>query len=405
VPALFAEEAKFKQIMYNLLSNAIKFTPEGGRVVIRAHVVPAPNAPTDHDEWLVIEVQDDGIGIRPEDQGRIFLEFEQVDGSYSREQQGTGLGLALTRRLVELHGGRIIVESSEGKGSVFTVTMPRVPPSLRTGVDLLEAAGAPPKNDGSPIVLVVEDDPVASELLTHYLTSHGYAVAHACNAAQALESAQRLKPVAITLDILLPDQDGLEVLAQLRALAETERIPVIVVSITDDRELGFSLGASEWLVKPVNRERFLDAVANAVPGAESSSGKTVLVIDDHRETVDLLADTLERRGFRALRAYGGEAGLRLATREVPDAIVLDLVMPDISGFEVARQLQEQDATRAIPIMVFTFKELAAEERAVLNGQVRQIVSKSDTGDLLDAIQRIHPRRSAPQVAIRSDESP
>jgi DNA-binding response OmpR family regulator len=253
------------------------------------------------------------------------------------------------------------------------------------------------------MVLVVEDDPVAGELLTHYLTTQGYAVALAASAEQALDMARRLKPVAISLDILLPDQDGLEVLSQLRAVADTERIPVIVVSITDDRELGFSLGASDWLVKPVNRERFLDAVSRAIPGgAPNGSGRTILVIDDHRETVDLLADTLERRGFRALRAYGGAEGIHLATERLPDAIVLDLIMPDLSGFEVARRLQEQEATRGIPVLVFTFKDLAADERAALNG-VRRIVSKADTGDLLEAIQRIPSRRSGPNPAADGND--
>jgi PAS domain S-box-containing protein len=402
LPLLTADRAKFKQVLYNLLSNAIKFTREGGRVKMRARMVPAPTAPSDVEEWLVVDVEDTGIGIRPEDHSRIFLEFEQLDASYAREQQGTGLGLALTRRLVDLHGGRIILESAEGKGSTFTVAFPPIPPSLRAEAPAREHAGVAPGDDGCPIVLIVEDDPVATELLSHYLTSHGYAVAHASNAEQALEMAQRLKPVAITLDILLPDQDGLEVLARLRALAATERIPVIVVSITDDRELGFSLGASEWLVKPVNRERFLNAVARAVPAPPKAGRQTVLVIDDHRETVDLLADTLEGRGFLALRAYGGEEGLRLAGQVLPDVIVLDLVMPDLSGFEVARRLQEQEPTRGIPILVFTFKELAAEERAALDGQVSRIVSKSDTNDLLAAIQQIPLRRRASQPVPPED---
>jgi PAS domain S-box-containing protein len=403
LPPITADRAKFKQILYNLLSNAIKFTREGGRVEMRARTVPAPAGSTDSNEWLVVDVEDTGIGIRPEDQARIFLEFEQLDASYAREQQGTGLGLALTRRLVDLHGGRIILESTEGKGSTFTITLPRLPPSLRVEAAARGGAASEAPDDGRPIVLIVEDDPVASELLSHYLTSQGYAVAQATNAEQALEMARRLKPVAITLDVLLPDQDGLEVLAQLRALAETERIPVIVVSITDDRELGFSLGASEWLVKPVNRERFLSAVARAVPAPPAGGRPKLLVIDDHRETVDLLADTLERRGFRAFRAYGGEEGLREAGQVLPDAIVLDLVMPGMSGFEVARRLQEQDATRGIPILVFTFKELGEEERATLGGQVRRIVSKSDTGDLLDAIEHISTRRGASQTVPPEEE--
>jgi len=403
LPVITADRAKFKQILYNLLSNAIKFTHDGGLVQVRARTVPDPSAPGEAEDWLAIEVEDSGIGIRPEDQNRIFLEFEQLDASYVREQQGTGLGLALTRRLVDLHGGRIGLESTVGRGSTFSIFLPRVPPSVLTPGRAGAGAAALPGEDGKPVVLVVEDDPVAGELLCHYLTSQGYAVAQAANAEQALEMARRLKPVAITLDILLPDQDGLEVLSRLRALADTERIPVIVVSITDDRALGFSLGASDWLVKPVNRERLLDAVSRAVPATSNGGERTILVIDDHRETVDLLADTLERRGFRALRAYGGAEGIRLATEQLPDVVVLDLVMPGLSGFEVARRLQEQEATRGIPVIVFTFKELAADEREALSGRVRRIVSKSDTVTLLDAIERIPSRRRAPDAVSEGSE--
>jgi PAS domain S-box-containing protein len=404
LPVITADRAKFKQILYNLLSNAIKFTHDGGLVQVRARTVPDPTTPgMGADDWLALEVEDTGIGIRPEDQSRIFLEFEQLDASYVREQKGTGLGLALTRRLVDLHGGRIGLESTVGKGSTFSILLPRVPPSVRAPGHAGLGAAAPAADEGKPMVLVVEDEPVAGELLCHYLTTQGYAVAQAGNAQQALEMARRLKPVAITLDILLPDQDGLEVLSQLRALADTERIPVIVVSITDERALGFDLGASDWLVKPVNRERFLEAVSRAVPVTPNGSGRTILVIDDHRETVDLLADTLQRRGFRALRAYDGIDGIRLATEQLPDAVVLDLVMPGLSGFEVARRLKEQEATRGIPVMVFTFKELAADERSSLSGQVRRIVSKSDTGDLLEAIERIPSRRGAPGAVSEGRE--
>ncbi|MFN8650358.1 MAG: PAS domain S-box protein [Gemmatimonadales bacterium] len=391
LPSIVADRAKFKQVLYNLLSNAIKFTREEGRVTLRARMQADPEAGAPG--WLVLEVEDSGIGIRPEDQARIFLEFEQVDSSYARAQQGTGLGLALTRKLVELHGGSIAVSSEVGRGSTFTVRLPVVPPSLRQRVS--PEPGSPGETDNRPMVLVVEDDPVSSELLTHYLVSHGYAVAHATSAAEAVALAREIRPVAITLDILLPDRDGMEVLAELRTLAETEEIPVIVVSITDDQERGRNLGVSEWLVKPVNRDRFLAAVARAAPPSQPGEPLTILVIDDHRETVDLLADTIERRGWRALRAYGGVEGLRAAVDQQPDAIVLDLIMPDLSGFEVARRLQAMPDTRTIPVLVFTFRDLAAEELASLPGQVQQVLSKSATEELLEALNRLAPRADGP----------
>ena len=199
---------------------------------------------------------DTGIGIAPEDLERVFLEFEQLDSSYARQQEGTGLGLALTRRLVELHGGRIWVESEVGRGSTFSFVLPLKPGGPSTDSSFRQATALPEPSDQRPLVLVVEDEKVGSDLLTDYLSKHGYAVAPARNGAEAIDLARRLRPAAITLDILLPDTDGLEVLATLRSLPETRDIPVVVVSMTHNRELGFSLGAAGWLVKPVDREQF-----------------------------------------------------------------------------------------------------------------------------------------------------
>ena len=234
LPALTADSGKVKQILYNLLSNAIKFTKEGGRIGIRATSVCAD----DGQPQIQVVVWDTGIGIAPEDLHRIFLEFEQVDSSYARQQQGTGLGLALTRRLVEAHGGQIRVESIVGQGSTFTFVLPLL---MQGSVARPHFPGTVQPPDGSrdgPLVLVVEDDTTSRELLSHHLVEHGYSVAYAGTAAEALELARRLQPAAISLDILLPDEHGLQVLSKLRSDPETKDIPVVVVSVTDDRERG-----------------------------------------------------------------------------------------------------------------------------------------------------------------------
>ena len=392
LPPLTADRPKLKQIFYNLVSNAIKFTPEGGKVVVTAKAV---------EEGVLISVADSGIGIDPANLDRIFLEFEQVDSSYARQQEGTGLGLALTRRLVELHGGRIWVESEPGHGSTFSFVLPATPPSPVPEAPP-QSTAAQSTSDHRPMILVVEDEKAASELLTGHLATNGYAVAHARNGEEAIDLARRLRPAAITLDILLPDTDGLEVLATLRSLPETRDIPVVVVSLSDNRELGFSLGAAGWLVKPVEREQFLDVVCRAIP-AGAHRPTTVLVVDDEPETVDFLSDLLESRGFRVLGAHSGEAGVHLAREESPDVVILDLIMPGLSGFEVVQRLREHPKTRDIPIFISTVKDLTGDERERLQGQVQTILSKSGAEDVLQALRRLAVDGRQPASAALGSE--
>jgi signal transduction histidine kinase/CheY-like chemotaxis protein/HAMP domain-containing protein len=393
---LTADQSKFKQILYNLLSNAIKFTPEGGQIRVTTRRAPEVEIQTGG-EWIEIAVADTGLGLRTEDQERIFGAFEQVDSAYAREQQGTGLGLALTRKLVELHGGWIWVESELGKGSTFRFVMPRV----RSAV-IQEEFGLPSRDSADqsgtgPLVLVVEDDRVAGDLLAQQLGQAGYRVARAATGDQAVALARRLRPDGITLDILLPDQDGLKVLSQLKAFPETQDIPVIIVSITENQELGFSLGAVDWLVKPAQRGDFLAAVRKAIAGANGKS-QLVLVVDDEPPTVELLTDMLATQGFRVIAAHEGEQGVVLARSQKPDLIVLDLVMPGMTGFDVVRELRLHPETREIPILIFTVKDLSPEERERLRGGVQAVVRKGAVGDLLRELARM-------QVAPGRNEGP
>ncbi|MEO7987192.1 MAG: response regulator [Gemmatimonadales bacterium] len=382
LPPLHADHAKLAQILYNLLSNAIKFTPDGGSIGVAARVA---------DNEMQIDVSDTGIGIPPEDQDRIFLEFEQGDGSYARSQQGTGLGLALTRRLVGLHGGRMWVQSAPGRGSVFTCAFPLAAPAgTSVGPSRTTVVSEPlyPPADGRPLVLVVEDDAASSQLLSHYFTEKGFAVAHAGTGGVAVEQARRLKPAAITLDIRLAGEDGLAVLGQLRELPETRNTPVFVVSVDEDEGRGRHMGIVDWMVKPVVGDRLIEAVTRVIPPSDPPRKRNALVVDDNRETVELLAELLAGRGFRVRRAYDGTSAVELAREEVPDLVVLDLVMPGLSGFDVVELLRADPRTQHTPIVISTVQDLTTQERGKLDGRVHTIVTKSGTDDLLRALREV-----------------
>ena len=372
---ILADERKFKQIIFNLLSNAVKFTPDGGSITTSAY----------HEgKDLFISVSDTGIGIKPEDQERIFGKFEQVDSSYARQQRGTGLGLALTSQLVKLHGGRIWVESEgEGKGSTFTFVIP-----IKTEEQKIEVQTEPEKlltsqpkvDDSHSLILVVEDDRQASELISHYLSEAGYAVANAFDGAQAIEMARKLKPCAITLDIILPKKNGWDVLTELKSLPETVDIPVVIVSVVESRLFGLNLGAIEYFIKPLNKDKLIEVMQNVTnKTGKETKDITVLIIDDEPKTMDLLTDMLQLQGFDVLQAYGGQEGIDLAIKKHPDVIILDLMMPDVSGFDVAQQLRANFEAMEIPILVYTAKDLTEEDRQKLEGNVQAIALKSGSG--------------------------
>src|SRR5579872_2262781 len=366
---IYADRVRFKQILYNLLSNAVKFTPQKGQISIDC---------TDEGEFIRLCVTDSGIGIRPEDQELIFEEFRQVDGEGAHE--GTGLGLAITKRLVEHQDGKLWVESEVGKGSQFSFTLP-----AGSG-DMSRAVVASPNNyvgaihdEGGkkPLILVVDDEAPSRELLASYLEPEGYRIAMASSAAEALTIAEQMHPDAITLDILMPGANGFEVLMNLKSSPQTSHIPLIVVSIVDQQKMGFALGATDYLVKPVNKSLLLKTIRKYVR-PESNSESPVLIVDDDPRTLDLLDNSLRLAGYSTCTAQSGKAALAVLAAGPVSAILLDLLMPEMNGFEVLRHVKQQPSLRDIPVFVLTAKTLTEKEVALLTRDARAFFQKGSS---------------------------
>jgi CheY-like chemotaxis protein len=359
---LNADPAKLRQMLLNLLSNAIKFTPGAGRIDIRVRRV---------ETWVDVAVRDSGIGIAQKDLGRLFKEFQQLDAGSGKRPEGTGLGLSLTRRFAELHGGTVSVDSTLGIGSTFTLRLPlqAIAP---------EAPAAPAAIDLSrPLVLVVDDNALAAEILERHLAAGGFRIEIARTGPEALTKARELKPVAITLDILLPEVDGWEVLNRLKADDMTRDIPVVVVSVIDNPALGRALGAFDYFVKPVDGKALLSRLSQYTFTTKVKTEPVrVLVVDDEEANLDLLEALLKPAGFGVLRAGSGQEGIDVARSQLPNLILLDLMMPDVSGFDVVEALRAEEATRSIPVMVLTSKTLTEEDKSALNGQVAAIFQRN-----------------------------
>jgi CheY-like chemotaxis protein len=355
-----ADLTKVRQALFNLLSNACKFT-EGGVVVLAA----AREAAAGGDQ-LVFAVSDTGIGMTPEQVGRIFQEFSQADASVTRRYGGTGLGLALSRRLARMMGGDIAVESASGRGSTFTM---RIPAVVTKAVP--EPASALPAEmvSTSETVLVIDDDPAIRDLVQRFLIREGFRVVAATGGEEGLRLARELRPDVITLDVLMPGLDGWAVLAALKADPALAEIPVIMLMMIDDRGLGYALGAAEYLTKPLDRERLLAAVR------KHRRDLPVLVVDDDPVVRDLLRRQLEAEGYRVSEAADGRAALARLREGVPGVVLLDLMMPEMDGFELIEAMRREAGWAGIPVVVLTAKDLTAEDRERLNGGVERVLQK------------------------------
>ncbi len=421
---MHADPTKVRQILFNLLSNACKFT-EDGQVRLEVRPAPAPPgreapeasaaAPAES-PWVKFRVIDTGIGMTPDQLDRVFEIFTQADTTTARKYGGTGLGLAISRRFCHLMGGELEVVSEPGKGSIFTATLPRdvvaqlghVPaspakpaPAPRPAAG--EAAATAPSSDAAPLVLVIDDDAAARELMQRHLTRAGYRVETAGNGYQGLELARRLRPAAITLDLMMPGMDGWSVLNTLKADPSLRDVPVIIVSVLDERRLGRALGAAEYLVKPVDGDRLAAVLQRFRPAAASTS---VLLVEDDVATRELLARQLTQAGWTVHTAADGAEALDLLARETPALILLDLLMPRLDGFDFLERFRERPEAGRIPVIVLTNLELTDADRRRLNGAAARVMQKAALSfdALLAEIRRIVPASPPPADSHGQDSA-
>ncbi len=365
-----ADVTKLRQTLFNLLSNASKFTERG---IIHLEVAPT-KAGDGSVAGVTFRVRDTGIGMTPEQLGRLFQAFTQADAGTSKRFGGTGLGLALSKRFCELMGGSIAVASEPGRGSTFSVTLPAVVTDA-----LNPDAHVAPRDQAAAFtgvtVLVIDDDSAVRDLLARTLGKDGFLVVTAASGAQGLELARQLRPRVITLDVMMPGLDGWAVLSALKADPLTAEIPVVMMTIVDDRHLGFSLGATDYLTKPVDFSR-LQATVRKHVGA--GTGHRVLVIEDDSATRDLLVRQLTHEGWPTTAAVNGRDGLAKVAAQPPALILLDLMMPEMDGFEFLAVLRRRPDGARIPVIITTAKTLTEEDRRKLNGEVTRILEKAST---------------------------
>ena len=329
-------------------------------------------------EWVEFSVSDNGIGMMPDQLEKVFESFTQADYSTTRLYGGTGLGLTITKTFCQLLGGGITVTSEEGKGSKFTIRLPAVMPEIE-GEGAVQPgwpSGAEPDSadEDAPLILAIDDDPVVRDLLHRHLTRAGYRIALAEGGQEGLDMAAKLMPDAITLDVLMPHMDGWAVLTQLKGRKELSQIPVIIVSIVDERGMGFSLGADDYLTKPIDRSRLVEALNRH---CAKRVGGTALLVEDDEPTRAMMRRLLERAGWEVVEAEDGIIGLERLADNLPDVILLDLMMPRMDVFGFLEEVKKEPSLENIPVIVVTAKELTPEERFTLNGSIKNLLRKGD----------------------------
>jgi signal transduction histidine kinase/DNA-binding response OmpR family regulator len=403
IGAMRADLTKVRQALFNLLSNACKFTRQG---VISLDVVRDTAAGGD---WITFSVRDTGIGMSPEQMGKLFQAFSQAKASTTRQYGGTGLGLAITKHFCQMMGGDITVESEVGKGSTFTIRLPAEVSSPKAQPVPAIEAKSEALPEGTSTVLVIDDDPRVRELLQRFLSKEGFQVASASGGEEGLRLAKHLRPTAITLDVMMPGMDGWAVLTALKADPDLAEIPVIMLTIVDNKNLGYALGAADYLTKPVDRDRLV-AILQKYPREDPS--RPVLVVEDDAATREMLRRMLDKEGWRMTEAEHGRVALERIAAHRPALILLDLMMPEMDGFQFVAEVRKQEAWRSIPIIVVTAKDLTEADRLRLNGYVDRILQKGaysreellcEVRDLVAACVR--PGRTDPEGTSDAEAPP
>ena len=393
-----ADATKVRQALFNLLSNACKFTDKG---TISLRVSRERNTRAGH---FTFRVSDTGIGMTQEQLSKLFKAFTQADASTTRKYGGSGLGLAITRHFCQMMGGEVTVESEVGKGSAFIVKLPAVvispKPEKHESAQVIKAQRVSEAPPGASTILVIDDDPTVHDLMRRFLTKEGFRVAIAPGGKEGIQLAKELKPDLITLDVLMAETDGWSVLTTLKADPDTADIPVIILTMFDDKEMGFALGASDYMTKPINRDRLVTVLRKHHYGHGPSQ---VLVVEDEPSIRQMVRRVLEKEGWIVREAENGKAGLRAVAENRPAVILLDLMMPVMNGFDFVQELRKNKEWHDIPIVILTAKDLTVEDRQQLKGNVERVYQKGEYNrdQLLNEVRELVKNRVHPETPSKT----
>ena len=372
IPTVRLDHTKVRQILFNLISNASKFTQKGTITLSAAAIPPADHTGTK----IALKVSDTGIGLTEEQKLKLFKEFSQADSSTTRKYGGTGLGLAITKHFTEMMHGSIEIESAPNRGTTFTVTLPQ---SIENTGEKKAPAIAPAEKTPAPLpantaVLVVDDDPGVRDLLLRYLSKEGYLVECVASGDEGIKRAKEILPMAIILDVMMPRKDGWAVLQEIKNDPTLKSIPVVMYTMLDEKNFGLAIGASEYLIKPVSKEKILQVLEKYKQRAPS---EYILIVDDNPDLRTMASRAIQKAGWEVRTAENGKSALALLEIIIPSIIFLDIMMPVMDGFEFLSIFQNREEWKHIPVVVITSKDLMAEERQQLNGIVKKVIQKGD----------------------------